>query len=488
MNRQVAYLGPAGTYSHLTAIYLFGSAAERGFQFKCMQNGFRGILDAVVEGEVGWAVLPYINSTCGEIRSVFEILLADDASGIRQLEVVATYGVTITHSLIVHRSFNGHTRDLNKIFSKQEALQQCSGTLAELCPDAQLEAVGSTAAAMEKVSRASLEPHAVVGCADVLPFYPALRELQGSIQDNRLNITRFLVVRRKEAGALGPAASSEPREGVRSWIIAESSIEKPLVQQAMVAAERWGIRASVMPAIVTDPLTFRMRSILELDRSPYCLKVQYFLSDIEHLQLRLIASPISLPLDGEGQFQRYLDDLGYETLKGNPDGPAIARSIRHSLRDDPDDLVFATCERFKDCRFWGEIPHDPVVGMIDVFEKLGVDPRFMVKTICAKDEDGHVYLLCTQGGLRVDFAKASDFLGGRLRFMSDLTSLGMQKGEVTPVFPPAHAVVLLDTGIPPCGRFFLGSGDPSISYVFDIVDDRWPFSFQRADFVKEGFA
>jgi chorismate mutase/prephenate dehydratase len=183
---KVAFLGPAGTFSHAAARELFGLAVRYS-----EATTIEGVFDAIRRGEVTYGVVPIENSTEGSVRDAIDALIYGDLS-IRQ-ELV----LEVNHCLM---STAGGLTGIARVYSHPQALAQCRGWLAKHLANAQLVQTPSTAAAArEAVSDAA---GAAIGTrlAAELNGLPVLRE---RVQDLSTNVTRFVMLARDDAPPTG---------------------------------------------------------------------------------------------------------------------------------------------------------------------------------------------------------------------------------------------------------------------------------------------
>jgi prephenate dehydratase len=184
MSTQALTLGPAGTYSHRAAGAI---ADDEDIQFT---ESVTAIIEAVAEGEYRRGVVPVENSIEGSVTEALDAL-ADRDIAVRR-EIITP----IRHALLAQ------DEDFSTVASHAQALAQCRSYLEENYPDAELEAVASTA---RGVQRARDDPAvAAIGHPANADNGDPLLVLAEDIQDRSSNATRFLVVapveERTEAG------------------------------------------------------------------------------------------------------------------------------------------------------------------------------------------------------------------------------------------------------------------------------------------------
>ncbi|MEZ4223929.1 MAG: prephenate dehydratase [Polyangiaceae bacterium] len=188
---EVAYLGPAGTFTHMAAQRRFGLAAR---YLECAT--IAGVFDAVERGHARYGVVPVENSTEGGVTFTLDELF------VRPLRVWGEVVSDISHCLVSNATELGNVKIVH---SHPQALAQCRGWLARNLPNAQLSGATSTAAA----ARAAREDDGSAAIASELGAELAgLAVLRRNIQDRAQNVTRFAVLSESEQAASGDDKTS----------------------------------------------------------------------------------------------------------------------------------------------------------------------------------------------------------------------------------------------------------------------------------------
>jgi len=173
----VAFLGPAGTFSHAAAVKQFGHAAEYA-----PVETIDDVCKSVETGRCRYGVVPIENTTEGAVTPTL------DGLATTTLRVVAEIVVEVDHYLM---SKSGDASKIRSIVSHHQPLAQCRRYLAEHYPRIEQQPASSTAtAAMLAAKRAGV---AAVGSKLAADIY-GLAVVAKSIQDVPGNVTRFLVV------------------------------------------------------------------------------------------------------------------------------------------------------------------------------------------------------------------------------------------------------------------------------------------------------
>ncbi len=173
----VAFLGPAGTFSHAAALKQFGRTA-----IHVPVDTIGDVFTAVEAGRAHYGVVPVENTTEGAVTPTLDGL-ADTP-----LKVIGEILVRVDHYLV---SKSGERKSVKRIVSHPQPLAQCRTYLAKHFPGIPLDAAASTATAAATAARSS----SIAAVASRLAAETHdLRVIASSIQDNPANVTRFLVL------------------------------------------------------------------------------------------------------------------------------------------------------------------------------------------------------------------------------------------------------------------------------------------------------
>lgn len=182
---EVAFLGPASTFSHQAAVQHFGSSA----QFS-PERTIGEVFDAVERGRVPYGVVPVENSLEGSVSATLDRLMETEARICAQI------------FLPVELNLLGNTpmAEVRKVYSHPQPFGQCRRWLAEHLPGAECVEVSSTARAAE-LAAGEKGSAAIAGSLTAKEF--GLPVLAAAIQDATSNVTRFFVLGRRAAAPSG---------------------------------------------------------------------------------------------------------------------------------------------------------------------------------------------------------------------------------------------------------------------------------------------
>ena len=182
----VAFLGPAGTFTHAATRQLFGLAARYS-----EAATIEGVFDAVRRGDAKYGVAPIENSTEGSVTQAVDALIEGGVFIRRELVL------EVSHCLL---SSAVGLASIARVYSKAEALGQCREWLAKNLSNAQLVHTPSTAAAAREASSDPAGAAIASALASELYALPIVRE---RIQDREGNATRFVMVGAEDAPRTG---------------------------------------------------------------------------------------------------------------------------------------------------------------------------------------------------------------------------------------------------------------------------------------------
>jgi prephenate dehydratase len=180
--KKIVYQGIAGSFSHLTALRLFGS--------NCQIEGlptFRAVYEAVENCDADQALMPIENTLAGTIYETIDLLKEGS------LQIVGETQARIQHSLLGKRKSS--IQEIRKVFSHPKALAQCERFFFEH-PWMEATAHYDTAGAAADVAEGNHPSQAAIAHATAAEIY-GLEILAQGIEDHRENYTRFFLLSRE---------------------------------------------------------------------------------------------------------------------------------------------------------------------------------------------------------------------------------------------------------------------------------------------------
>jgi chorismate mutase / prephenate dehydratase len=193
----VAYLGPAGSHSHVAGVKHFGTSATFDDQ-----ASIDGVFTAVARGHVECGLVPIENSIHGGVAETLEAFTTHAGT----VHIYAEAQVQIHHVLASHAdAAQAHT--ITRVYSKPEVFSQCRLWLAEKLPGAQRMPVASSSRAMQMVAEEGDQGSAAIG-SELAASLCGVPVLFRNIQDRAHNLTRFFVLARQPAQRSGDDKTS----------------------------------------------------------------------------------------------------------------------------------------------------------------------------------------------------------------------------------------------------------------------------------------
>lgn len=178
---RVVHQGVEGAYGHGAALLYFEHAAGI-YHVPYMEDA----MIEVEEGRADFAVLPIENSSAGAVSDNYDLLVKHN------VYIVDEIRYPVEHSLLGLPE--AETEDIRQVYSHRQALMQCSKYLGEHRDWQQISAE-NTAVAARKVAEDGDKTQAAIGSRVAAELY-GLKVLAPSINHNKDNVTRFLVLAR----------------------------------------------------------------------------------------------------------------------------------------------------------------------------------------------------------------------------------------------------------------------------------------------------
>lgn len=189
-----AFLGPRGTFSEDAALLRTGSDGLIAF------SSFPALVSAVETGLADEAVLPIENSIEGAINTTLDLLIHETT-----LRIVGELVVPVRHFLITRP--NVKLEEIRVVTSHPQPFGQCRRFLDRCLPGVEEVAALSTSTAVREVAEGTDDHRAAIGTMRAAELYGGVI-LARDIQDNRANVTRFVVLAPEEAPPTGDDKTS----------------------------------------------------------------------------------------------------------------------------------------------------------------------------------------------------------------------------------------------------------------------------------------
>ena len=182
MTDKIAIQGIKGSFHHAVAMDYFSPAVALE---ECLS--FDAVVYALLRGKVKQAVMALENSIAGSIIPNYALIDQND------LTIVGEYNLNIHHNLM---AIEGQSiADITEVHSHPMALLQCKSFFKNY-PHIKLIEAADTADVARKISEDNLMGLAAIAPKEAASIY-GLTILAASIQTIKNNVTRFVVVQKK---------------------------------------------------------------------------------------------------------------------------------------------------------------------------------------------------------------------------------------------------------------------------------------------------
>ena len=175
----VGYQGETGAYSE-GAIYKYLGKEINAISYK----NFEDVFESILRRNIKYGLLPIENSLGGSIHKNYDLLLKYN-----NLHIVGEYSHRIIHNLIVYPGTK--LEDIDLVISHWQALSQCEDYLNN--KNLKYEAKYDTAGSCKFIKENEKRNMAAIASSRAAQEY-GLEILDSSIEDNKNNYTRFLLI------------------------------------------------------------------------------------------------------------------------------------------------------------------------------------------------------------------------------------------------------------------------------------------------------
>jgi len=188
--KNVAFLGPEGSYSHQATYNIFSHDAVF-----MPQKDIDSVVQEVITGRADLGIVPVENSTEGMINRTMD-LMAESRLVIRSEIMLPIRNCLLT---------NAQMHEITKVYSHPQPLAQCRNWLMKNLPDIPTIETSSTSNAS---IAASEEKNTAAVASSLCAQLYGLKVLVDNINDYRENMTRFWIIAKNMAPIEGPAKTS----------------------------------------------------------------------------------------------------------------------------------------------------------------------------------------------------------------------------------------------------------------------------------------
>ena len=183
MTRQIAYLGPEGTFTEAAALIYDSTATLLPYPT------ITSVATSVDNGNANLGIVPIENSLEGYVTDTLYLLIH-----YTDLQIVNEIVIPIEHCLLMKERVPNQYIQI--VYSHPQALGQCRNFLENNFPSAQIVAALSTAPSVEEMLNCN-SPAAAIATRRAARIYGATIVSEG-IQDNLNNTTRFVILAKED--------------------------------------------------------------------------------------------------------------------------------------------------------------------------------------------------------------------------------------------------------------------------------------------------
>lgn len=194
--RNVAYLGPPGTFTEEALLGWEGLEYEAAIPFPTVEETILAVEDNLADK----AVVPIENSLEGSVNATLDCLAFEAEDVLIQGEKVCQ----VRHFLLARPGVR--LQDVAGVVSHPQAAAQCRRHLMELLPGVGLTAANSTSEAARCVAESG-GPLAALGSALAAELY-GLEVLYEGMEDHPENLTRFVLLGKEKVPPSGDDKTS----------------------------------------------------------------------------------------------------------------------------------------------------------------------------------------------------------------------------------------------------------------------------------------
>jgi len=189
---KIAFAGERGAFAELAAVQYFGQSQ----QYVAVPE-FENVFTTVSKKRADHGVIPIENSLTGSIHQNYDLSLAAN------LSFTGEIFLRVSHCLIANHGTRPH--NIKRVYSHPQGLAQCKEHLKKM-PGIECVPVSNTAYAVKKIRDEQLLDAAAIGSLQAALDYDMI-VLAKAIEDNKANITRFLIVSRDAKPSHAPEKS-----------------------------------------------------------------------------------------------------------------------------------------------------------------------------------------------------------------------------------------------------------------------------------------
>ena len=179
-NARIVFQGTEGAYTQLALKQYFGEDAGNSYHVET----WRDAMEAIASGDADYAVLPIENSSAGIVSENYDLMVEYGHC------IVGEQIIKIEHALL--GVLGAKLSDITDVYSHPQALMQCSQYLNSHRQWRQVSMENTAVSAKKVLEDADVTQAAVA--SEIAGKLYGLKVLQPSINYNKNNVTRFIIL------------------------------------------------------------------------------------------------------------------------------------------------------------------------------------------------------------------------------------------------------------------------------------------------------
>jgi len=183
---RIVTLGPKGTFSHEAALKRNRKADI------IFENTVWDVFEAVHNNKAAEGIVPLENSVSGTIGQTLDALTELD------LNIIAEIILPVNHNLVGHDG----VKNIKTLYTHPSTYEQCEKFIRDNLPNTKIIQTSSNAASAEIMAKQKDKSKAAIVPTKAIEIYN-LKSIKKNIQDNKFNVTRFVVVSKGKSRRTG---------------------------------------------------------------------------------------------------------------------------------------------------------------------------------------------------------------------------------------------------------------------------------------------
>jgi chorismate mutase/prephenate dehydratase len=391
--KRVAYLGPEFTHSHAAAMAMFPDCHY------FYQPTAEDVFAQVLSKEMDYGITPVQNSTTGLVHEFFS-LLVNQPFALPETGVIAQRAFNVRARIVreLYVAIENHLLTkgmvplgkIQRIYSNQQPYLQSVRSLSAKVPNAVWVPTESTAAAADALNN---DPMAASIGSALLAKHKKLQS-RGTVQDNPLNVTRFLGI-----SATKPIQSQENNKATFAITI-PNRIGTLVAALKLVSDAGVNISSLHMVPYHNNSEIFKDWFVIDGDKPEESQEFKYLLQELlrddRGMEVKVLGSYVSGWIDPVGQQPRQTptepSGLGHRELieqlisGGESDHVEFKSSLRYDYKAGVPNKDLSAAIAKAICGFLNADGGYLFIGVSDRGEPIGIEPD--LQTLSKSTRDG----------------------------------------------------------------------------------------------------